>query len=85
MTATYPLTTEKLEFCTPDESGRCITCSDEALPARVIEVDSALALALVEVNQGTIEVDISLVDEVTVGQVLLVHGGVAIARLSEEL
>lgn len=77
------MTPIKPEFCIVDESGHCITCADEALPARVIEVDLALALARVEVNHQTTEVDISLVDEVVVGQVLLVHGGVAIATLGE--
>jgi hydrogenase maturation factor len=71
-------------FCVPDAQGRCLTCADEALPARVIELDPALALAQVEINNTITEVDISLVDEVAVGHLLLVHGGVAIANLGQE-
>ena len=41
-------------------------------------------MALVAVQDVTAEVDITLVDEVGLGQLLLVHGGVAIAHLEEE-
>ena len=66
--------------CTLDDA-HCITCSDEALPAKVLELDESLALAQVEVNGQVTEIDISLVDEVEVGQTLLVHGGVALERV----
>jgi HupF/HypC family len=66
-------------YCVPDAHGYCATCSDEALPARVIQVDEALWTATVEINGQTSEVDVSLVDRVTIGQMLLVHGGVAIS------
>ncbi|MDP9311846.1 MAG: HypC/HybG/HupF family hydrogenase formation chaperone [Chloroflexota bacterium] len=64
-------------------NGHCVTCADEALPARVLHVDEALGLALVEVNGVTVEVDVTLVDQVRPGQLLLVHGGVAMASLGE--
>ena len=67
--------------CTPDASGRCVTCADEALPARVLSVDADAGLALVELNGATDEVDITLVDDVEPGTWLLIHGGVAIAQL----
>ncbi len=62
----------------------CITCSDEAVTVRVLSVDQESALAKVEVVLGgaTEEVDISLVDAVTPGDMLLAHGGVALARVS---
>ncbi len=67
--------------CTPDEYGHCITCSDEARPAKVLSVDYATGLAQVALGSITDEVDITLVDEVVPGVVLLIHGGVAIAKL----
>ncbi len=69
--------------CAPTADGYCVTCSDEALPARVLRVDLESGLALVEVKDTTEEIDVTLVDEVAPGDVLLVHGGVAIGRLSE--
>lgn len=66
-----------------DTDGHCVTCADEALPARVLHVDQATGLAVVDLNGTTAEVDVTLVDEVRTGQVLLIHGGVAIASLEE--
>jgi hydrogenase assembly chaperone HypC/HupF len=66
-----------------DADGHCVTCSDEALPVRVLRVDAETGLALVEVKNTTEEIDVTLVDDVTPGDVLLVHGGVAIGHLSE--
>ncbi len=63
--------------------GHCVTCSDEALPARVLHVDEETGLAVVDVNGDRSEVDVTLVDEVRTGQLLLIHGGVAIASLEE--
>jgi len=67
--------------CEPDAHGRCLTCSDEALPATVLQIDEQGWTAVVQVENQTTEIDISLVDDVTVGMVLLVHGGVALGRL----
>ena len=67
--------------CELNAEGHCITCSDEALPARVLRVDQESGLALVTVQDTTEEIDISLVDSVTPGDLLLVHGGVAIGKL----
>jgi D-sedoheptulose 7-phosphate isomerase len=63
------------DHCTDDY---CLTCGDVALPARVLEVDLVTAMAVVEINGETAEVDISLVDDVLPGRTLLVHGGVAL-------
>lgn len=67
--------------CMPDDHGHCITCGDEALPARVLHVDDLGWTAQVELQGQTTEIDISLVDDVQVGQVVLAHGGVALAVL----
>jgi hydrogenase assembly chaperone HypC/HupF len=63
------------------DEGHCITCSDEARPARVLHINQELGTALVEIKDQTEEVDINLVEEVMPGDWLLVHGGVAIAKV----
>ena len=57
----------------------CITCSDQALPARVLSVDRERGLALVKIEQETAEVDVTLIEDVEPGDTLLVHGGVALS------
>ena len=64
--------------CELDADGRCITCSDEATAATVLRVDQESGVAFVTIDDTTEEVDISLIDEVAEGDVILVHGGVAI-------
>jgi hydrogenase maturation factor len=71
--------------CVLDAEGHCITCSDEALPARVLRIDYGMGMALVETEAGgREEVDITLVEEVEPDGWLLVHGGVAIANLQAQ-
>jgi hydrogenase maturation factor len=69
--------------CTLDGEGHCITCSDEALQVRVLHVDEENGLAQVTLNGAEEEIDISLIESIAPGDVLLVHGGVAIARVEE--
>ena len=57
----------------------CLTCSDEVLSVKVVSMDEQALLALVEIDGQQEEVDISLVEQVTPGDMLLVHGGVALA------
>ena len=74
---------EGATYCTPSAAGHCTTCSDEALQARVLRLDEETGLAVVEVMAQEIrteEIDITLVDNVVPGDLLLVHGGVAIAN-----
>jgi hydrogenase maturation factor len=49
----------------------------------VLRVDQESGPALVEVSDTKEEIDITLVDSVSPGDTLLVHGGVAIALLDE--
>jgi hydrogenase expression/formation protein HypC len=59
----------------------CITCGDEALPMRVIEVDRERDLALCADLRGQrSSVEIALVDPVVCGEMLLVHAGTALGR-----
>jgi len=69
--------------CTLDSEGHCITCSDEALHVRVLYVDDENGLAQVTLKGTEEEIDISLVESIMPGDILLVHGGVAIARVDE--
>jgi D-sedoheptulose 7-phosphate isomerase len=66
--------------CHDDEV--CITCSDQALPVRVIELLPG-DLALVDTGSGTEEISVALVDA-RVGGRVLVHAKEAIAVVGEE-
>jgi hydrogenase expression/formation protein HypC len=57
----------------------CITCSDEAVPVRVVRLLDA-NLATVDTGQSLEEVSVALVDA-AVGDTILVHAKEAIARL----
>jgi hypothetical protein len=84
-TLRHELTPASDASCELDAEGHCVTCSDEALTARVLRVDQETGLALVELvaeRHTREEVDITLVESVTPGDLLLVHGGVAIANLA---
>lgn len=70
-------------LCGLGEQGHCVTCSDEVAHARVVSVNAASFLAVAAVGDTTLEIDISLVEEVTPGKWVLVQGGVAIGRLEE--
>jgi hydrogenase maturation factor len=67
-----------------DGGERCITCGDVGDPERVLAVDEARGLALCEHDSGAREtVEIGLVAPVAAGDLLLVHAGTALARLTE--
>lgn len=68
------------DACTLDAWGRCITCSDEALPATVVALADDGLSATVEVGGQRTETDITLVEEVRIGDVLRIHAGVALGR-----
>jgi len=68
--------------CELDAEGHCITCSDEAIAAMVQRVDQESGVAFVTIDDTTEEVDITLIDDVAEGDVILVHGGVAIGIAS---
>jgi hydrogenase maturation factor len=60
-----------------DCGDHCVTCSDEGVPMRIVEVrDGALAVC-----EGDVQVMTELVGPVDAGDEVLVHAGVAIARL----
>jgi D-sedoheptulose 7-phosphate isomerase len=59
--------------------GVCVTCGDVALPAAVVRAGEAGAV--VRTAQGEEEADVTLVAPVVPGELLLVHGGVALERV----
>jgi hydrogenase maturation factor len=69
--------------CELDAEGHCITCSDEALTALVLSVDEVTGFASVAIGEKLDEVDIILLDEVAEGDLILVHGGVAIGNVGK--
>jgi hydrogenase maturation factor len=58
----------------------CITCSDQAVPVRIIEF-LADGLARVDTGISIENIQIELVD-MSLGDKVLVHAGVAIAKVS---
>ncbi len=61
---------------------RCITCSDEGLPMRILALADAAGQALCLDEDGSEQsVAVDLVEPVAVGDDILVHAGVAIARM----
>lgn len=69
-----------METIKPCIDEHCLTCSDAMLSVRVVSLHEEATVALVEIDERQEEVDISLVEQVEPGDVLLVHGGVALAR-----
>ena len=58
----------------------CITCSDEAVAALVVEVDGSNATVELEGNRE--RVGIELVEPVEPGDTLLCHAGIALEKLA---
>ena len=66
-------------YCTLDHDG-CIVCSDAGIPLRVVSIEGDDALCEDAAGKRT-EIAVDLVAPVTMGEVLLTHGGVAIAKV----
>jgi hydrogenase maturation factor len=62
----------------------CVTCSDEGRLGEVL-APSADGLARVRTAKGTESVATTLVEPVGIGDLVLVHAGMAITRLDEDL
>jgi hydrogenase maturation factor len=62
----------------------CVTCGDVALPMRVLEIDRDRELALCcAPDGGHVAVEITLVEPVANGDLLLVHAGTALAHAAD--
>lgn len=64
--------------CTLDHDG-CVVCSDAGIPVRVVALDGDDALCE-DAAGARATVAVELVAPVTLGDILLTHGGVAIGR-----
>lgn len=71
-----------LGACRLDHDG-CVVCSDAGIPVRVLTLEGDDAICE-DAAGDQASIAIELVAPVDVGDVLLVHGGVAIGRLLEE-
>ena len=70
--------------CGPED--HCITCGDEGIEMRVMDIDEDEALALCEDQSGSrATIEIALVEAVVPGDSILTHAGVALARLAGAL
>jgi hydrogenase maturation factor len=70
---------ESSSECRTDEQ-HCITCGDEGIPVRVVELRDGLAVCA-DHELVSHQVAIDLVEPVAIGDELLVHAGVAIAHI----
>ncbi len=64
-----------------DAEGHCITCSDEGVPMQVVAVGEHGIASCVDATGEQSDVMTDLIDGVTAGEELLVHAGVALARV----
>jgi hypothetical protein len=67
-------------LCGLNPEEHCVTCSDEIQLAHVLQINQEELYALVMIEDTIEEIDISLVETISPGDQLLVHGGVAIAH-----
>jgi hydrogenase maturation factor len=68
-------------YCTLDHDS-CIVCSDAGIPLQVVSIEGDDALCEDAAGNRT-EVAVDLVAPVQEGEVLLSHGGVAIAKVQK--
>lgn len=76
------MTVEEAE-CTDEV---CVTCSDEGRLAEIVLAPAApLESALVRTSNGEEYIDVMLIEDPAVNDLIVVHGGAAIARLDDIL
>lgn len=68
--------------CTLDHDG-CVVCSDMGIPVRVVALEDDDAVCEDAAGTRTV-VAVELVQPVEIGEILLMHGGVAIGRAAGE-
>ncbi len=55
-----------------------------ALPAQIIAIDTETNMATASVNQVKVEVSLALVDDVVLGDYVLVHVGFALQKIDDQ-
>lgn len=68
--------------CRIDHDG-CVVCADAGIPVRILALEGNDALCE-DVVGGRASVAVELVAPVDVGDIVLIHGGVAIGRVRAE-
>jgi hydrogenase maturation factor len=69
--------------CETDPGQRCITCSDEGVVMRVLDLDMGTGVAVCADGLGAKQnVAVDLVGPLAPGDEILVHAGVALTTLS---
>ena len=63
------------------DSGHCVTCSDEGLPMRVLAPGADGLASCLDGEGARYEVMTELLGALVAGDVVLVHAGVALARV----
>jgi hydrogenase expression/formation protein HypC len=64
------------------EPERCITCGDEAVPARIVVLDGMEATVSIDGRPERVAID--LVPDARPGDLVLCHAGIALERLEDE-
>ena len=73
---------ERYGLCTLDQD-RCVTCGDLGVPVRVVAVSDHAAVCEDRTGRRA-EIAVDFVRDVRRGDLLLVHKGVAIARIPQD-
>ena len=73
---------ERYGLCTLDQDG-CLTCGDLGVPVRVVAVNGPAAVCEDRTGRRA-EIAVDFVRDVRRGDLLLVHKGVAIARIPQD-
>ena len=55
-----------------------------ALPAQIVAIHAATGMATASVDNVTVEISLALVDEVKIGDYVLIHVGYALHKLDED-
>ena len=55
-----------------------------AIPAQIIALDKDTDMATVTVDKVTVEVSLALVDDIAIGDYVLVHVGYALNKIDED-
>ncbi len=64
-----------------DTEGGCTVCGDVGVPGTVLALDPGTVTATVEIEGEIRAVAVDLLDGLKVGDLILIHAGVAIARV----
>ncbi len=70
--------------CEVAPEDHCAICGDEAVEGRVVAVDHETATAEVDFGDTVSTVALDLVDDVAVGDAVMVHQGFAIGRMEQQ-